>query len=124
MDRDGINIRLTSAQMERIISDCIEGEHGTKEDLLFLYLLKNNTLRDRYIVPGLFTQHGLQSVLDCDQSYISRLLRKNEREGLISRRMLKIENRKQRQNAFFLTEEGIRFALTLVKNISKSSTIK
>jgi DNA-binding MarR family transcriptional regulator len=87
----------------------------TKEELLFLHLLQNNHLRDNYIVTDLFTQRGIQSVLECDLSLISRLLKKNEEEGYIIKALLKIENKKRKQNAYFLTDEGIEFAMGLSK---------
>ena len=95
--------------------DYADQKNLTKEELLFLHLLKNNHLRGKYMVSELFTQQGIQSILECDLSLVSRLLKKNEEEGYIHRSLLKIENKKRRQNAYFLTDEGIKFAMDLSK---------
>jgi DNA-binding MarR family transcriptional regulator len=87
----------------------------TKEELIFLHLLNYQNHRDHYVVPELITEKGIQSVVDCDLSLISRLLKKNEKRGYIYRTLSKVESKKRKQNAFFLTEEGIKIALELTK---------
>jgi DNA-binding MarR family transcriptional regulator len=58
----------------------------------------------------LFRKEGIRIALDCDLSLISRLLKKNEKEGYIYRMLMKIKNKKRKQNAFFLTEKGLNLA--------------
>ena len=65
----------------------------------------------------MITEQGIKSALDCDLSLISRLLKKNEKKGYIYRTLLKVANKKRKQNAFFLTEEGIKIANELSKII-------
>jgi DNA-binding MarR family transcriptional regulator len=89
-------------------------ENFTKEELLFVYLLKYNFLRDNYVVTELITEKGIQSALKCDLGHISRLLKKNEENGLVYRTLSKIKNRKRKQFAFFLTEEGKKVASELM----------
>ena len=85
----------------------------TKEELLFLHLLKNNHHQDRYVVSEIITEKGIHEALDCDLGLISRILKKNEEKGWIYQSLLKIENKKRKQNAFFLTKEGLEIALEL-----------
>ena len=58
--------------------------------------------RDKYAVPELLTEQGIQSVLNCDLGLISRILKKNEKKGYIYRTKSKIENKKRIQTVFFL----------------------
>jgi hypothetical protein len=51
---------------------------------------------------------------------ISRLICKNEKKGYIYRELLKVENKKRKQNAFFLTNKGIKLATELTKYGSNS----
>ena len=91
--------------------------------MLFLYLLNYNYLRDNYIVPDIITEQGIQKSLNCDLGLISRILNKNEKKGYITRSLLKISNKKRKQYAFFLTKEGLDFALGLkreLKNCNKN----
>ncbi|UCH88757.1 MAG: hypothetical protein JSV49_11010 [Thermoplasmata archaeon] len=87
----------------------------TKEDLLFLHLLKNNRQRDNYIVTESLTQKGIQKELKCGLGLISRILIKNEKEDYICRKKLRIEDKKRKQNVYFLTDEGLKIAKELEK---------
>ena len=89
----------------------------TKEDLIFLHLLENNSNQHRYIVSELLTQKGIQSKINCDLSLISRILKKNEKKGYIYRSLKKIKNKKRKQNAFFLTNDGVKVAMELKKEL-------
>ncbi len=91
-----------------------DGGNLAKEELLFMHLLRNNHYRGHYIVPEVITEKGIKCALGCDLSLISRLLKKNEEKGYIYRVLSKVENKKRKQNAFFLTEEGVRIARELV----------
>lgn len=73
----------------------------------------NNHLKDKFVVKEAITQQGIQFVLDCDISLVSRLLKKNENNGYIYRSLLKIENKKRKQYAYFLTSTGLNFAWEL-----------
>ena len=90
-------------------------EKLTKEDLLLIHLLNYNYHRDRYVVTELITEQGIQSVIACDLSLISRLLSKNEKKEYIYRKLLKIKNKKRKMCAFFLTERGEKIAKELTK---------
>ena len=90
----------------------------TKEDLIFLHLLENNSNQHRYIVSELLTQKGIQSKINCDLSLISRILKKNEKKGYIYRSLKKIKNKKRKQNAFYLSDEGMERAEELHNRIS------
>lgn len=87
----------------------------TKEELLFIHLLENNHHRNRYVVSELITEKGIRMALECDISLISRLLKKNEQQGYIYRLLSKVENKKRKQNAFFLTEKGLDLASEIYK---------
>jgi DNA-binding MarR family transcriptional regulator len=82
----------------------------TYEKFLFLHLLRNNYIKDNYIVPESITEKGIQKVLNCNLGHISRILKKNEKKGNIYRKLLRIEYRKRKQFAFFLTPKGIKVA--------------
>jgi DNA-binding PadR family transcriptional regulator len=68
----------------------------------------------------LITEQGIKSSLDCDLSLVSRLLKKNEKKGYLSRELMKVENKKRKQNAFFLTEKGEKVALEIKESKAKS----
>jgi DNA-binding PadR family transcriptional regulator len=85
-----------------------------------LHLLHNNQNQEKYIVSEIITQKGIQSEINCGLGYISRILKKNEEDGYIYRTLMKIENKKRKQYAFFLTEEGLRFAEELRMKVMNS----
>lgn len=85
--------------------------------MIFLHLLENNSNQHEYIVSELLTQKGIQSKINGDLSLISRILKKNEKKGYIYRALKKIENKKRKQNAFFLTNDGVKVAVELKKRI-------
>jgi hypothetical protein len=116
--------QLKFKEIGSIFTSYLSKKYFTIEEQLFVYLLQYNNLQNNYVIPDLITQQGITNALDCDRSFISRLLRKNEREGLIFRKLIKIENKKRKQNAFFLTEEGIKYAFMLTKSISASDKKK
>ncbi len=87
-----------------------------KEELLFLHLLKNQKEQDKYIASKLITQQGIQSVLGCHRSLISRLINKNVKKGYIYRTLSKIEDKKRKQNVYFLTDEGVKIALEITNS--------
>jgi DNA-binding MarR family transcriptional regulator len=102
-----------------MIKDGIEDNYFSKEELLFIHLLSHNRFRDHYVVSESITEQGIRSALDCDLSLISRILKRNEEKGYIFRSLSKVENKKRKQNAFFLTDEGVRIALELKETKSK-----
>ena len=81
----------------------------TIEDLIFLHLLDNNK-QNKYIVTELITEKGIQSEINCSLCYISRILKKMEEEGYVYRRLIRIENKKRKQKAVFMTGEGLKLA--------------
>jgi len=96
-------------------ADHSDGDNLTKEELLFLHLLDHNDCRGHYVVSGSITEQGIRKALDCDLSLISRMLKRNEEKGYIFRILSKVENKKRKQNAFFLTEDGIKIARELTE---------
>jgi len=86
--------------------------------LTFLHLLDNYHYREGPIVPKSLTQKGIQNKVNCDLSVISRILKKNEEKGYIYPVLMKIENVKRKQNAYFLSDEGLKIAENLRKKIS------
>jgi DNA-binding PadR family transcriptional regulator len=87
----------------------------TIEDNILLHLLENNFDQDEYIVLDSITEKGIQSSINCGLGYISRILKKNEEQGYIFRKLMRIENGKRKQYAFFLTKEGLKLAEKLRK---------
>jgi DNA-binding MarR family transcriptional regulator len=77
--------------------------------------LNNEHQRDNYIASKLITQQGIKNILDCDLSLISRILKRNEDDGNIHKRLSKIENKKRKQYIYFLTEKGAKIALEITK---------
>ena len=104
----------------RIIPGSKNKINMTKREQLFLYLLKHNYERNKYIVSKSVTEQGIQMEFGWDLSIISRLLKENENEEYIYRKLLKIENMNRRMNGFFLTDSGLEFALELKRFILKS----
>lgn len=49
-------------------------------------------------------------MINCSLCYISRILKKIEEEGYVYRRLMRIENKKRKHNAFFLTDKGFKLA--------------
>lgn len=86
----------------------------TKEELILVHLLINNHDQDDYIVKESITEQGIQREVNCDLSYISRLLKDNERNGYLYRKKLNINTKKRKQNAFFLTEKGKKIAKDII----------
>ena len=82
----------------------------TKEELLFLLLRDYHRYRNNYLVPEMITLGGIKKELDCDLGFLSRLIKKNEIDGLIFRKKVKIINKKRRQNVYFLTPKGLELA--------------
>ena len=93
------------------------------EELLFIYLLSNDHQREHHVVLESITQRGIKAALGCDLGHISRLLNKNIINGYISKKLLKIKNQKRKQNAYFLTEEGLSIAIEL-NNLNMDSNDK
>jgi DNA-binding MarR family transcriptional regulator len=87
------------------------------EDLLYLHLFENHN-QGKYIATEAITEKGIQKKLNCDIGLISRILKKNEEEGYIYRKVMKIENRKRKQNAFYLSDEGMERAEELHNRVS------
>jgi DNA-binding MarR family transcriptional regulator len=88
----------------------------TIEDLFFLHLLENHN-QSKYIATESITETGIQKKLNCDIGLISRIIKKNEEEGYIYRKVMKIKNKKRKQNAIFLSDEGMERAKDLQNNI-------
>ena len=97
----------------KIIHDCCNLKKFTKEQLLYLHLSDYYSQRDKPIVSELITEKGIQSVINCNLSHISRILKKNIEEENIYCKLSQIENSNRKQKAFFLSEEGLRIALAL-----------
>jgi DNA-binding MarR family transcriptional regulator len=57
------------------------------------------------------TQKGIQSALDCDLGYLSRLLKKNQKKGYIRREKVRSKDKFRILNGFFLTQRGEKVAL-------------
>jgi DNA-binding MarR family transcriptional regulator len=92
----------------------------TKEQLLFLHLLKYNHQQNEWIVSEFITEQGIQNELKCTLGFISQLLKKNEDDGYIYRTKSKLIKSKRKQNTFFLTNEGMKLAIEINNMISKS----
>jgi hypothetical protein len=86
---------------ENISTDIDNAQNLNKEELLFLHLLDFHHFKEHFIVPDVITEQGIHKVIQCDLGHLSRLLTKNEKKGNIFRELLKIENKKRKQNAFF-----------------------
>lgn len=82
----------------------------TKEELLYLILRDYTKYRDEYQVPEILTLDGLSTELSCDPGFMSKILKKNLSEGLIFRKKVRIENKKRKQYAYFLTTTGLELA--------------
>ena len=77
--------------MEGGYNICIDNNRKiTKEELLFLHLLNFKYNREDYVVSDMITERGIQAAIECDLSYVSRLLKKNEKKGFIHREKLRI----------------------------------
>lgn len=90
----------------------------SKEDSLFLHLLKYNHFVDKCLISEVLTELGISNALNCDRSYISRLIKLNENKGNILRKSSRIMDNYRKQYAFFLTEKGLKIASEL-KNYYK-----
>ena len=102
-----------------IISAKKTNRNITIEDLIFLHLLNNYHDQEKYIVSELLTEKGMQNELNCSLCYISRVLKKIEKEGYVYRRLMRIEKKKRKYHAFFLTDEGLKLA----KRIKEKNSI-
>lgn len=80
--------------------------------------MKYNHQVDKSLVSELVTEQGISNTLNCDRSYISRLIKMNEEEGNILRKSSRIIDKHRKQNVFFLTEKGLKIASEL-KNYYK-----
>jgi DNA-binding MarR family transcriptional regulator len=72
--------------------------------------LDNKCNHDDYIFSDSITEKGIQSLMNCSLSYISQILKKIEEEGYVYRKLVRIENKKRKQKAVFLTDEGLELA--------------
>lgn len=104
----------------KISFEHIKKENLTKEELLFLYLLKYDNQKENYLVKDSITENGIHKACNCTLGLISRILIKNEKNGYIFRKKVKIINKKNKQYAFFLTESGLNIALEIKDKISLS----
>jgi len=86
----------------------------SKEDLLFLHLFNHNDNVNEYIADYSQTEKGIKDALECDLGYISRLIKQNEKNGLIYRRKMRIKEESRKMDAFFLTGEGKKLAKELI----------
>ena len=85
--------------------------------MIFLHLLDFCQCKRDFIVPKSITQKGIQNAVNCNQSVISRILKKNEEEGNIYRVLKRIENSNRKQNAYFLSDIGIPIAEEIRRKI-------
>jgi predicted transcriptional regulator len=83
-----------------------------------LHLLENYQYRNKFIAPESLTQKGIQRIINCDLSVICRILKKNVENGFIYQKKMKIENVRQKKNAYFLTDNGFNLSEELRKKIS------
>jgi len=96
----------------------IPEKHGkklTKAEELLIHLSKFEHHKDDYFVPIQVTEEGLQRELCCSRSLISSILRNYEKVGFIYRIKSKVDRKKYKQFAFFLTKSGRKHALRLKK---------
>ena len=84
-----------------------------------MYLYKYNFFKNKPIIPVILTEHGIQKALGCSLACISQILSKLENKGYVNRNLAKIKNKKRKQFAFFLTPEGIEYALELKKVVGE-----
>jgi len=82
----------------------------TIEELIILHLENNYQNPENYFVSILLTEEGIQSEIGCSLCYISRILKKLEKEGYVYRKIMKIENTKRKHYVFFLTDKGFKLA--------------
>lgn len=85
------------------------------DELILLYLLNYDHLRDNYMVSESFTEQGIQRIFRYNLGHISRVIKNLEQKELIFRSLRKIENKDRKQNTFFLTEKGLKAASELSK---------
>jgi hypothetical protein len=97
------------------------GSELSIECRIFLHLLEKNSFKDKMIVPDELTERGISNSLNCTLGWISRILKKNEEEGIIFRTKSKIVKNKKKQNVFFLTENGVGIAKEIRKIILESN---
>jgi DNA-binding PadR family transcriptional regulator len=109
---------------DKIASEYIEIENLTKEEYLFLYLLKFDDQKEEYLVKDSITEQGIQNALKCTLGLISRILTRNEKDGYIYRKKAKIINKKNKQNVFFLTDVGLDVAIEIKSKIINSKSIE
>lgn len=96
-----------------IKSEIEKNSNLTKEELLFLHLFRYNNQKENHVVSSQLTQHGIQNCIECDGSFVSRLLKKNEENGYIYHHLSIIEYKKRKQFVYFLTGQGINLAKEL-----------
>jgi len=78
-----------------------------------------NFFKNRPVAPEILTEQGIQKVLKCDLSLVSRILHKLEKQEYINWTLLKVENKKRKQKVPFLIEKGLEYASELKKNANK-----
>jgi DNA-binding MarR family transcriptional regulator len=100
---------------DNISSGRYDYQNLTKEQLMFLHLLKFNHQQDDFIVTDLITEQGIKNEINCTLGLVSRILKKNEEIGYIFRTKLKIVKCRRKQNVFFLTENGLIIATEIHK---------
>ncbi|UCH89708.1 MAG: winged helix-turn-helix transcriptional regulator [Thermoplasmata archaeon] len=95
-------------------------DYFNKEDELLVYLSSyNNNYSDDYVVPYAVTQKGICKNINCSQGHVSRLLKKLIDEGYGIQMTRKIERKRRKQKAYFLTDKGQELALKIKKSKSK-----
>ena len=68
----------------------------------------NNHQRDHFIVTKSITMQGICDIINCDLGYLSRILKKNESDGLLFSTKLNIKGENRKHKVYFLTEKGIK----------------
>ena len=91
-----------------IISVISYSENLTIDDYILLHLFNNHQNPDSYSISELLTEEGIQKETGFSLCYISQILKRLEKEGYVYRKLMRIENKRRKHNAFFLTKKGFK----------------
>jgi len=91
-----------------IISVISYPENLTIDDYILLHLFNNQQNPDSYSISELLTEEGIQKETGFSLCYISQILKRLEKEGYVYRKLMRIENKRRKHNAFFLTKKGFK----------------
>lgn len=93
-----------------IISVISYPENLAIDNHILLHLFNNHQNPDSYFVSELLTEEGIQKETGYSLCHISRILKSLEKEGYVYRKLMRIENKRRKHNAFFLTKKGFKIA--------------